>query len=50
MLLVFLLDSIFLEYNMKIYIAVSSDTSIQIRIKWMTVVSVLNQIFLSGQQ
>ena len=50
MLLVFLLDSKFLEYNTKIYFAVSNDPKIQIRIKWMTAVSVLNNIFLSGQQ
>jgi len=50
MLLVFLLESILLEYNTKIYFVVSNDTSIQIRVKWITVVSVLNHIFLSNSE
>jgi hypothetical protein len=47
-MLVSLLDGIFLKYDTKSTCALSTDNSMQIRIKWMTVVSVLNQIFVPG--
>jgi len=43
-----LLDRIFIEYDTEILFALSSNTSIHIEIKWMKVVSVLNNIFVSA--
>ena len=43
-----LIDSVSIQYDAKIHFALSADTSIHIQIKWTTVVSVLNNIFLSG--
>ena len=42
------LDSIFQQYDTKIDFALATDTSIHVQIEWMTVVSALNDSFLSG--
>ena len=41
------LDNIFIEYDTEIPFALSTNTSIHIQIKWTTVVSVPNNIFVS---
>jgi hypothetical protein len=48
-LLVSFLDDRLLLYDTKSSFALSTDTSIEIWIKWTTVVSVLNDIFVSRQ-
>ena len=42
------MDRISIQYDGKIHFALTTDTSIYIQIKWMTIVSVLNNIFQSG--
>ena len=42
------LDSIQSQYHNKFHFAWSNDTIIHIEIKWMTVVSGLNQVFIYG--
>ena len=43
-----LLGNILIQYDTEIIYAVSSVTSIPIRIEWVTVVPVLHDIFVSG--
>jgi len=47
-LLVSLLDSTLIQYDIKTIFAFSTDTSIYIQIESMTVVSVLNNIVILG--
>jgi hypothetical protein len=47
-LLVSLLDSKFIQSDNNSIVACSNDTSIHIQIKWIAVVEVLSDIFLSG--
>jgi len=47
-LLLSLLDTIFIQSDINSIVAFSNDTSIHIQIKWMAVVEVLNDIFVSG--
>jgi hypothetical protein len=41
-------DSMDIYYDTKIHFAWSTDTSIQIQSRWITVVSGMNYIFVSG--
>ena len=47
-LLVFLVDSMFVNYDTKSIFPLSTIASMNIEIKWKTVVSLLNNIFVSG--
>jgi hypothetical protein len=47
--LVSLLDSIFIQYQTKVILAIFPDTSNKSQIKLMTTCSVSNDIFVSGQ-
>jgi hypothetical protein len=47
--LVCLWDTIFIHYDRKIMFALSTDLSIHGEIRWTTVVSVMNDIFISEQ-
>jgi len=42
------MESIYIKYDTKIVFALLTDISIHIQIKYTTVVSVLNAIFVSG--
>jgi len=44
-----LLDNIYIKYYTEIIFAWCTDTSIDIQIDWMSVVSVFNNIFVSAQ-
>jgi len=41
-------DSIYIEYNTKILLKVSTDSFVHIRIKESTIVSLLNNLYVSG--
>jgi hypothetical protein len=43
------LDSMYIIYDPEILLAWSTDTSCDIQIEWMTVVSIVNDNFISGQ-
>ena len=43
------LDSIYIIYDTEILFSSSTDSSSDIRIEWMTIVSILNYKFVSGQ-
>jgi len=49
-LLVSLLDSIFIYYDTKIILAFAAEISIHIQIRWVAVVSILNNICVSAEE
>jgi len=42
------MDSIYIKYDSEIVFAWSTDTSFHIQVKWKTVESILNVIFITG--